>query len=182
MFSLRFIDEAGPNPQQDSNRGTNLQVKTHHKRVSIASAIASLSLALAATALAVFRPAMGWGSETQFWQVGDFAEFLRGNLRGVSLSHEGLLALAPPTDTVFDPEETLALSLAADPSGVLYVGTGHEGKIFRVDGEGHGKLLYQAPEPEILSLAWGPDGALYATSSPEGKVYRITAEGKSSVF
>jgi hypothetical protein len=139
-------------------------------------------LALTAAALAVFRPAIGWGSETQFWQVGDFGEFLRGNLQGVSLSHDGLLALAPPTDAVFDPEETLALSLAGDPSGRLYVGTGHEGKVFRVDSDGHGKLLFQSSEPEILAIAWGPDGALYAASSPEGKIYRIAADGKSTVF
>lgn len=159
-----------------------MQAKKHHQRISTPSAMICTSLALAAAALAIFRPAIGWGSETQFWQVGDFGEFLHGNLQGVSLSHEGLLALAPPTDAVFDPEETLALSLAADPSGRLYVGTGHEGKIFRVDADGHGKLLFQAPEPEILSVAWGPDGALYAASSPEGKIYRVAADGKSTVF
>ena len=158
-------------------QGYSYQPRTFSKSLAVCA-----GLALAATALGLFRPIASWGSETQFWQVGDFDDFLRGNLQGVSLSHDGLLSLAPPTDAVFDPEETLALSLAADPSGRLYVGTGHEGKIFRVDSSGQGKLLFQASEPEILALAWGPDGALYAASSPEGKVYRITTDGKSSVF
>ncbi|HEY6292323.1 MAG TPA: hypothetical protein VI455_12305 [Terriglobia bacterium] len=130
----------------------------------------------------VFEPIISWGSETQFWQVGAFDEFLRGSLQGVSLSHEGSLQLAPPTEAIFDPEETLALSLAADRAGQLYIGTGHEGKLFRVDSKGQGKLLFQAKEPEILAVAAGPDGNIYAASSPEGKIYRIAPDGSSSVF
>jgi sugar lactone lactonase YvrE len=123
-----------------------------------------------------------WASETQFWQVGSFEEFLHGNLQGVSLGHEGALELAPSTEAFFDPEQTLALSLAADRAGNLYIGTGHEGKVFRVDSEGHGKLIFQAPQPEILAVAAAPGGDIYAASSPDGKIYRVTADGKSSVF
>lgn len=132
--------------------------------------------------LVLICPAVGLGTETEFWQVGTFDEFLRGNLQGVSVSQEGAVELAPPAQALFDPEETLALSLAADKAGNLYIGTGHEGKVFRLDRQGKGKLLFQAPEPEILALASGPDGAIYAASSPEGKIYRVTADGKSSVF
>ena len=138
--------------------------------------------ALFAAGAAVWEPVTGLGTETQFWQVGAFDEFLRGSLQGVSLSHEGSLQLAPPTEAVFDPEETLALSLAADRAGQLYIGTGHEGKVFRVDSKGHGKLLFQAKEPEILAVAAGPDGNIYAASSPEGRIYRVTPDGQSSVF
>jgi WD40 repeat protein len=132
--------------------------------------------------LALVGPAAALGTETEFWQVGTFDEFLRGNLQGVSLSEEGALELAPPAQALFDPQETLALSLAADKAGNTYIGTGHQGKVFRLDRQGNGKLLFQAPEPEILALADGADGAIYAASSPEGKIYRITADGKSTVF
>ncbi|MGH9446181.1 MAG: hypothetical protein ACRD3O_10690, partial [Terriglobia bacterium] len=64
----------------------------------------------------------------------------------------------------------------------VYVGTGHQGKVFVLDSQMQGKLLFQAPEPEILALAVGPDGDLYVGSSPEGKIYRVTPAGKSSVF
>jgi hypothetical protein len=141
-----------------------------------------LFAALAALAGLAVRPALLWGSETQFWQVGSFDEFLHGKLQGISLGQEGALELAPATEAFFDPEQTLALSLAADRTGNLYIGTGHEGKVFRVDAEGHGKLLFQAPQPEILAVVVGPDGSIYAASSPEGKIYRVTPDGKSSVF
>jgi len=139
-------------------------------------------LVLLAATLALLKPSTFQASETQFWQVGAFDEFLHGTLRDVSLNQEGSLQLAPPSVAYFDPEQSLALSLAAGRDGRFYVGTGHQGKVFRVDAQGQGKLLFQAPEPEILAIACGPDGDIYAASSPEGKIYRITPEGKSSVF
>jgi hypothetical protein len=120
--------------------------------------------------------------ETTFWQVGSFDEFLQGTLTGVSLSQEGTLTLAPKVQDVFSPEEALALSLARDSHGNLYVGTGHQGKVFRVSPDQKSTLLLTAKEPDIFALAVGPHGDIYAGSSPEGKVYKIAADGKSSVF
>ncbi len=122
------------------------------------------------------------GVETSFWQIGDFQDFLQGTLVGVSLSKEGELRLAPETRAVFNPDETLALSLAGDRSHNLYVGTGHQGKVFRVDASLKGSLFFTAQESEIFALTVGPDGALYVGSSPEGKIYRVTPDGKSRVF
>ncbi len=120
--------------------------------------------------------------ETTFWQVGTFDEFLAGTLSGVSVSKEGELRLAPEARVVFNPEEALALSLASDRNHNLYVGTGHQGKVFRVDGSLKASLFFQAPEADIFALAVGPDGALYVGSSPEGKIYRVSPDGKSKVF
>jgi len=120
--------------------------------------------------------------DTTFWQVGTFEEFLQGTLRDVSLSKDGELTLAPETRALFNPEETLALSLAADRKGNLFVGTGHQGKVFRVDPNEKGSLLFTAREPEIFALVAAPDGSLFVASSPEGKIYRVTLDGKSSEF
>lgn len=120
--------------------------------------------------------------ETTFWQVGTFDEFMQGTLRDVSLSREGELTLAPESSTVFAPEEALALSLASDPKGNLYIGTGHQGKVFRVTPDGKGSLFFTAEEPDVFALAAGADGALYVGTSPEGKIYRVTPDGQSSVF
>jgi hypothetical protein len=120
--------------------------------------------------------------DTAFWQVGSFDEFLQGTLTGISLSKEGDLTLAPDAKALFSPDEALALSLARDGHGALYVGTGHQGKVFRVGPDQKSKLILTANEPDVFALAVGPDGALYAGSSPEGKVYKVTAGGQSSVF
>jgi sugar lactone lactonase YvrE len=120
--------------------------------------------------------------ETTFWQIGTFEEFLQGTLRDVSLSKDGELTLAPEVRALFNPEEALALSLAADRNHNLYIGTGHQGKVFRVDANGKGSLWFTAREPDIFALATAPDGTLYVGSSPEGKIYRISPEGKADVF
>lgn len=121
-------------------------------------------------------------TDTTFWQVGSFEEFLQGTLRDVSLTKEGQLRLAPEAKTIFNPEEALALSLATDKDRNLYIGTGHQGKVFKVDASGKGSLFFTAREPEIFALATAPDGALLVGSSPEGKIYRVTPDGKSATF
>jgi len=122
------------------------------------------------------------GTETVFWQVGSFDEFLQGTLSNVSVDTEGELHLAPGSRVIFSPEEALALSLARDRQGDLYVGTGHQGKVFRVNAQRKSTLLFSAREPDIFALAVGPDGSLYVGSSPEGKVYRVMPDGQSKVF
>jgi hypothetical protein len=123
-----------------------------------------------------------YATHTEFWRTSSFKGFLKGNLEGVSVSMDGELTLAPETRAIFNPDETVALSVVAARNGSLYIGTGHQGKVFELDQDRHGRLLFQAPEPEILALAIGPDHALYVGSSPEGKIYRVTPQGKSSVF
>lgn len=121
-------------------------------------------------------------TETAFWQVGTFDELLKGTLQGVSLTKEGELKLAPDSRTLFSPDETMALSIAADHHNNLYLGTGQQGKVFKVDSNRKGSLFFTAPEPQIFALTVGPDGDLYVGSSPEGKIYRVTPDGHSSVF
>jgi sugar lactone lactonase YvrE len=133
-------------------------------------------------AIAMVAPLSVTGVETSIWQVSDFKEFLKGELDGVSISKDGELELAPQAKMVFNPDEALALSLVADRRHNLYVGTGHQGKVFRVNAAGQSSLFFKAQEPDVFALATGPDGNLYVGSSPEGKIYRVTPEGKSSVF
>jgi hypothetical protein len=123
-----------------------------------------------------------FGVETTFWQVGSFDELLQGNLTKLSLNKEGDLTLAPEAESVFSPEEALALSLARDSHGNIYVGTGHQGRVFRVGPNRETKLLLTAKEPDIFAMTVGPDGDLYVGSTPEGKVYKVTPDGTASVF
>jgi hypothetical protein len=121
-------------------------------------------------------------TETDFWQVGTFDELLKGTLEGVSLTKEGQLRIAPDSRTLFSPDETMALSITADKHNNLYLGTGQQGKVFKVDANRKGSLFFTAQEPQIFALTVGPDGALYVGSSPEGKIYRVTPDGQSKVF
>ncbi|HEX8282225.1 MAG TPA: hypothetical protein VF588_02680 [Pyrinomonadaceae bacterium] len=116
------------------------------------------------------------------WETDTRAEMLNGESRGVSVTDTGALMLAPRFTPVFDTEQAYVWSSAADSSGNVYLGTGHDGRIFRVGSDGRGALLYDAAELDVTALVVGRDGALYAGTSPEGKVYRVTADGKAEVY
>jgi sugar lactone lactonase YvrE len=116
------------------------------------------------------------------WETGGRADLLKGDARGVSISDTGMLTLAPKLTEVFNTEQAFVWSSAVDSQGNVYLGTGHDGKIYRVAADGRGSVFYDAAELDVTALAAGRDGALYAGTSPDGKVYRITADGHADVF
>jgi sugar lactone lactonase YvrE len=109
----------------------------------------------------------------QFWEVRTYDEFRRGKLANLSLTSDSELILAPRFDTVFNTEQTLIWSTAADSRGNVYLGTGHDGKIFRVNSAGQGTMIVDLPQLDVSALALDGKDVLYAATSPDGKVYRI---------
>src|ERR1035438_24939 len=63
-----------------------------------------------------------------------------------------------------------------------YVGTGDEGKIFRVDAAGKGELYYDTGQSHITGLAVDAQGRLLAGTEPNGILYRISAKDKAFVL
>ena len=116
------------------------------------------------------------------WETSGRTELLKGDARGVSITDTGVLMLAPNFTEIFNTEQAFIWSSAVDGQGTVYMGTGHDGKIYRVAADGRGSMLYDAPELDVTALAIGRDGVLYAGSSPDGKVYRITSDGRAEVY
>jgi hypothetical protein len=130
---------------------------------------------------------LGWtmvGSAVtpQFWENFTQEELLEGNLSHVSLAPDGKLFLAPAYDLVFDTGQSYIFSMVRDASGNLYVGTGDEGKVFKIDPQGKGSLYFQAKELNIFAMALDSSGVLYAGTSPDGKVYRANSSGQMEEF
>jgi hypothetical protein len=145
------------------------------RRLALAVALpAALAVALlAAPALHAAQP--------QFWKIEGARDFLEGDVQGLSVDSEGRVRLAPASHVLHDPEVPNVWCVTADAKGALYVGTGNDGKVFKIEG-GKGSLFFDAPELEVHALAVGPDGRLYAATSPDGKVYAIDAAGHSTTF
>ncbi len=120
------------------------------------------------------------------WELKTRAEILRGTSRGVSITETGALMLAPRFDAVFDTKQSYVWSSAVDKAGNIYLGTGNDGRVFRVASNGanptNGTLFYDTPELNVTALAVDANGVLYAATSPDGKVYRITQGGQAEVF
>ncbi|HVQ39601.1 MAG TPA: hypothetical protein VMS31_18830 [Pyrinomonadaceae bacterium] len=124
----------------------------------------------------------GYSGQPVIWEISSRAELLKGDARGVSISDTGALMLAPNLTEVFNTEQAFVWSSAVDKQGNVYLGTGHDGKIYRVTSEGRGSLFYDAAELDVTALAVGRDGSLYAGTSPDGKVYRLNSTGNAEVF
>jgi sugar lactone lactonase YvrE len=120
--------------------------------------------------------------EPVVWEISSRAELLKGEARGVSVTESGVLTLAPNLSQLFNTDQAYVWSTAIDSAANVYLGTGHDGKIFRVGPDGKGSLLYKAPELDVTALAVARDGAVFAATSPDGKVYRVTADGKAEVY
>ena len=136
------------------------------------SAIAAIAAALAPYAFA---------SGTQAWEMSSYSDFVRGRFDGISLSRDGRLSLAPRMETVFTSDQPVIWSVAEAPDGTLYAGTGHRGRVYRIDRSGKSSLLWTAEQPEVFAVAVDASGAVYAGTSPDGKVYRIE-DGKAAEY
>jgi hypothetical protein len=131
--------------------------------------------------LLLFLSTASHAGQPAIWETNARADLLKGDARGVSISDTGVLILAPKLTEVFNTQQTYIWSATSDNEGNVYLGTGHDGKIFLVKPDGSGALLYDAAELDVTALV-AKDGVVYAGTSPDGKVYRITADGKAEVY
>ena len=123
-----------------------------------------------------------WQANRRFGRSIHATDVLKGDAKGVSIDDNGTITLAPKLTEVFNTEQSYVWSSAVDASGNVYLGTGSDGKIFKVDASGKGTLFYDSTELNVSALAIGKNGEIFAGTSPDGKVYRIDASGTASVY
>lgn len=133
-----------------------------------------LGLAVLATSLQAVVP--------QKWELRTREDYLRGKFDGISVSYDGMLALAPKEEKIAAPQEEFYLSVLATADGTTFLGTGHGGKVYRIGKDGKSEVWFQAPEMDVTSLALDRKGVLYASTSPNGRIYKITGSGKGEEF
>lgn len=106
--------------------------------------------------------------------------FVNGTLV-VGSSPNGKLYTVDPASgaarELFDPGEAYIWSIATLPDGSLLVGTGVEGRIFKVGLDGQGSVLFDAPDTHIRSLAVARGRILAGSAGAAGRIYELTPAG-----
>jgi sugar lactone lactonase YvrE len=78
-------------------------------------------------------------------------------------------------DTLWDSGGDSPYDLLIEPGGTLLVGTGTEGKIFRVSGEpARATLLARASARQVTSLVRQPSGRIVGATSNPGKLFALS--------
>ena len=134
------------------------------------------------TLLALLLPITTFAADPSIWTVGSRADVLRGDSRGVSIDSNGSITLAPKLSEIYKTEQPYIWSTAIDSAGNVFLGTGSDGRIYKVTPAGSGSMLTDLSELNVTALALGKGGELFAATSPDGKVYRIDSSGKAEVY
>ncbi|MHC4617440.1 MAG: SMP-30/gluconolactonase/LRE family protein [Planctomycetota bacterium] len=86
-------------------------------------------------------------------------------------------------ETIFEPEDAKYIfAIATDERGNIYLGTGPEGKVYKIDpfNPADPAVLYDSLDKNVLSLSVAPDGFLFAGTDSRGLVYRIDPRTKTA--
>lgn len=137
---------------------------------------------LAATAVVSFFVSPANASSPKFFQAATQNDFLKGDVENLSIDTRGQLVLGPATELVYETAAPFIWSVVAGPDGTMFVGTGNEGKVYRVDAQGKGAMFFDSAELEVHAMALGPNGVLYVGTSPDGKIYKVDRTGSATTF
>ena len=78
--------------------------------------------------------------------------------------------------TIWTDSNEIVYAIAIDPNGHALLGTGNQGKIYRLEKNSMHTLLLDLPPTQITALHQARDGKLFAVTGNVGKVYRIGPE------
>lgn len=148
-----------------------------HARPYVSSTTRYAVLALvAALAYSTLSAAPG------FWQAATQADFLRGEVEQLSIDEHGRLTLGPELTRVHDAAAPFVWTALPAPDGSIYLGTGNDGKVLKVDKAGQGTVFFDSTEMEVHALAPAPGGGLFVATSPDGRIYKVDAKGQGTPF
>src|SRR5205809_2142819 len=81
-------------------------------------------------------------SSPKTFQAATQADFLKGDVENLSIDSHGQLVLGPATELIYETSAPFLWAMVPGPDGTLFVGTGNEGKVFKIDPQGKGSLFF----------------------------------------
>jgi hypothetical protein len=108
--------------------------------------------------------------------------FRNGRLLVGSSPHGKIYSVDPTSgasEIFFDPEEAYIWAIEPLDDGTVAVGTGVEGRLWRVGRDGKGVVLFDSSETHIRSLAHRGN-RLLAGGAGEGRIYEVSLSGSGA--
>ncbi|MCH8187942.1 MAG: hypothetical protein IIB66_04430 [Proteobacteria bacterium] len=95
----------------------------------------------------------------------------------MAISSDGGLRLAPVLIPLAETESERVWRIVA-VGGTLWIGTGDDGRLYRLEEGDEPQLLLDSPEIGIHALTSDGDRGVYAGTSPDGMIYRVPWDGQ----
>ncbi|MFN2441935.1 MAG: hypothetical protein ABR517_04550 [Thermoanaerobaculia bacterium] len=108
--------------------------------------------------------------------------FRQGRLLVGSSPHGKIYSVDPASgasEIFFDPEEAYIWAIEPLEDGTVVVGTGVEGRLWKIDRDRKGVVLFDSPETHIRSLAHRGK-RLLAGGAGEGRIYEVSLSGSGA--
>src|SRR6187402_2270700 len=104
------------------------------------------SIGVFAAVLVALLAASPQASSPKFFQVATESDFLKGDLDGLSIDTRGQLSIGAANELVYETAAPFLWAMVPGSDGSLFIGTGNEGKVFRIDGDGKGTMFFDSVE------------------------------------
>jgi hypothetical protein len=116
-----------------------------------------------------------------FWVIATPGELLKGTSEGVVIDLNGTISPGPRLTNLLTSAPAQIWTLAAAPDGVLWAGTGGDGRVIRIRPGQREETVFDAQETNVFALAIAGT-RVYAATGPDGKVYVIDGANPAREF
>ncbi len=111
------------------------------------------------------------------------SDFLKGDVENLSIDSQrpARCSARPPSWSTRPPRRSSGRS-SPGADGSLFVGTGNEGKVFRIDAQGKGSLFFDAPSSKCTRWRRRPTAACTSARLPTARSTRSIATAQATTF
>ncbi len=146
-----------------------MQIASIARRALVAAAVMTCGVGL-------------FASSPKFFQAATQTDFLKGDVENLAIDSRGRLTLGPATELIYETPSPFLWAVLPAADGSLFIGTGNDGRVYRVDAQGNGRSFFDAAELEVHAMAPAPNGGIFVATSPDGKIYRVDRNGSATTF